>query len=118
MTPLTPGAAFHDSADEAVVGLSPAGKITFWNHAAQRLYGFAAEEAIGRPLTALVPPERFAEERRSLERVLKGERVPDSDTERRRKDGSTIEVSRALAPVTGPDGLVSGAADIARDIST
>ena len=113
-----PGAIFNAAADEAVVGLSPEGKITFWNPAAQRLYGYAAEEAIGRPLTALVPPERFAEERRSLERVLKGERIPDSDTERRRKDGSTIEVSRALAPVTGPDGLVSGAADIARDIST
>jgi PAS domain S-box-containing protein len=99
------------------VGLSPEGKITFWNAGAQKLYGYAADEAIGRPLTALVPPERFAEERRTLERVLKGERVPDSDTERRRKDGSTVEVSRVLSPVTGPDGSVSGAADIARDIT-
>src|SRR5262245_10268917 len=110
-------AAFADSTEEAVVGLSPAGKITFWNAGAQRLCGYAAEEAIGRPLTALVPPERFAEERRTLERVLKGERVPDTDTERRRKDGSMVEVSRMLSPVTGPDGSVAGAADIARDIS-
>jgi PAS domain S-box-containing protein len=103
--------------EDAVVGLSPEGKITFWNPGAQRLYGYAPDEAIGRPLTALVPPERFAEERRTLERVLKGERVPDTDTERRRKDGSTVEVSRVLSPVTGPDGSVAGAADIARDIS-
>ena len=106
-----------DTTEDAVVGLSPEGKITFWNPGAQRLYGYAADEAIGRPLTALVPPERFAEERRTLERVLKGERVPDSDTERRRKDGTMVEVSRVLSPVTGPDGSVSGAADIARDIS-
>ena len=51
------------------------------------------------------------------QRVLKGERVPDSDTERRRKDGTTIEVSRVLSPVTGPDGSVAGVADIARDRS-
>jgi PAS domain S-box-containing protein len=111
-SPLFPGAS-----DDAVVGLSPDGKITFWNDAAQKLYGYAADEAIGRPHTALVPPERFAEERRTLERVLRGERVPDTDTERRRKDGTTVEVSRMLSPVTGPDGAVSGAADIARDIS-
>jgi|GEM_PF-1737839 len=110
-------AAFAESTEEAVVGLSPEGKITFWNAGAQRLYGYLAEEAIGRPLTALVPPERFAEERRTLERVLKGERVPDTDTERRRKDGTMVEVSRMLSPVTGPDGSVAGAADIARDIS-
>ncbi len=110
-------AVFAGTTEDAVVGLSPEGKITFWNAGAQRLYGYAADEAIGRPLTALVPPERFAEERRTLERVLKGERVPDSDTERRRKDGTTVEVSRVLSPVTGPDGSVSGAADIARDIS-
>lgn len=110
-------APFAGTTEDAVVGLSPEGKITFWNEGAQRLYGYAADEAIGRPLTALVPPERFAEERRTLERVLKGERVPDSDTERRRKDGSMVEVSRVLSPVTGPDGSVSGAADIARDIT-
>jgi hypothetical protein len=116
--PERPGsAAFGDTTEDAVVGLSPEGKITFWNAGAQKLYGYAADEAIGRPLTALVPPERFAEERRTLERVLKGERVPDSDTERRRKDGSTVEVSRVLSAVTGPDGSVAGAADIARDIT-
>lgn len=115
-TPAT-APAFSGTTEDAVVGLSPEGKITFWNAGAQRLYGYAAEEALGRPLTALVPPERFAEERRTLERVLKGERVPDSDTERRRKDGTTIEVSRVLSAVTGPDGTVAGAADIARDIS-
>ena len=108
---------FAGTTEDAVVGLSPEGKITYWNPGAQRLYGYAADEAIGRPLTALVPPERFAEERRTLERVLKGERVPDSDTERRRKDGTTIEVSRVLSPVTAADGTVAGAADIARDIS-
>ena len=109
--------AFAGTSEDAVVGLSPDGTITFWNAGAQRLYGYAADEAMGRPLTALVPPERFAEERRTLERVLKGERVPDSDTERRRKDGTTVEVSRVLSPVTGPDGSVAGAADIARDIT-
>ncbi len=87
---------FAATTEDAVVGLSPEGKITFWNIGAQRLYGYAADEAIGRPLTALVPPERFAEERRTLERVLKCERVPDTDTERRRKDGSMVEVSRVL----------------------
>jgi PAS domain S-box-containing protein len=115
--PKPAGFPYSGTLEDAVVGLSPEGKITFWNDGAQKLYGYDALEAIGRPLTALVPPERFAEERRTLERVLKGERVPDADTERRRKDGTTIEVSRVLSPVTGPDGTVAGAADIARDIS-
>jgi len=116
-TPVTNAAPYVGAADDAVVGLSPEGTITYWSPGAQRLYGYSPEEAMGRPLTALVPPERFAEERRTLEKVLKGERVPASDTERRRKDGSTVDVSRALLPVTGSDGAVSGAAEVARDIT-
>src|SRR6185503_9998774 len=98
-TPVANAAPFVGAADDAVVGLSPEGTITYWSPGAQRLYGYSPEEAMGRPLTALVPPERFAEERRTLEKVLKGERVPASDTERRRKDGTTVEVSRVLSPV-------------------
>ncbi|HEY3227049.1 MAG TPA: ATP-binding protein [Planctomycetota bacterium] len=115
--PTAQAAAYVGNVDDAIVGLSPEGTITYWSPGAQRLYGYSPEEAMGRPLTALVPPERFAEERRTLEKVLKGERVPASDTERRRKDGSTVDVSRALLPVTGSDGAVSGAAEVARDIS-
>jgi PAS domain S-box-containing protein len=114
---LSPRDTFARAAEDAIVVLSPEGTINFWNPAAERMYGYSADEALGRPLTFVVPPERVAEERRALDRALRGERVPAADTERRRKDGTAIEVSRTLSPVPGPDGTPAGATEIARDIS-
>jgi len=115
--PISPRDSFARAAEDAIVVLSPEGTINFWNPAAERIYGYSADEALGRPFTFLVPPERVAEERRALDRAMRGERIPATDTARRRKDGSAIEVARTLSPVPGPDGSPAGATEIARDIS-
>jgi PAS domain S-box-containing protein len=91
--------------------------ITSWNPGAERLYGYSPDEAIGQPISILIPPDRSGEERRILDQILGGGHVDHYETERVRKDGSVVSISLSVSPVRDPDGEISGASVIARDIT-
>jgi PAS domain S-box-containing protein len=110
-------AAIVESSPDAVVGADPDGRITVWNAGAERLYGYSASEAIGRPISLLVPAEREGEARELLDRVLAGEQIDHLLTERVRKDGSRVTVSLAVAPLRDSSGRAIGASSIARDLT-
>ena len=88
-----------------------------WNAGAQRLFGYAAEEVIGEPITIIIPADRLDEEPQILSRLQRNERVDDFETVRRRKDGSLIDVSLTISPVKDTRGKIVGASKIARDIT-
>jgi two-component system, chemotaxis family, CheB/CheR fusion protein len=110
-------AAIVESSDDAILSKDLNGIITSWNAGAERLLGYAAAEAIKKPITLIVPQERFPEEQKVMDRIRNGERVDHLDTVRRRKDGSLVNVSVTISPVRQSDGRVIGASTIARDIS-
>ena len=110
-------AAIVESSDDAIVSKDLNGIITSWNAGAERLFGYTAEEAIKKPITIIIPPDRYHEEQQILDRIHSGERVDHLDTVRRRKDGSLVNVSVTVSPVKQSDGRVIGASKIARDIS-
>lgn len=110
-------AALVESTDDAIVGLTLDGNIVSWNPGAERLYGYRVVEAIGRPVSILVPPERTDEVLKNRERLRRGERIPSYDTVRVRKDGSPIDVSVGLSPIRDGAGKLIGSAAIARDIT-
>lgn len=111
-------ASIVDSSDDAIISKDLNGFITTWNGGAERLFGYTAEEAIGRSVTMLIPPEYLAEEPGILNRIRQGERVDHYETVRRRKDGALIHVSLTVSPILDSEGRVVGASKIARDIST
>jgi PAS domain S-box-containing protein len=106
-----------ESSDDAILSKTLDGTITSWNGGAERLFGYRSEEAVGRPVSMLVPPELAGEVPAFLERVRGGESIERYETKRRTKDGSTIDVSLTISPVRDPDGTVTGASAIARDVS-
>jgi PAS domain S-box-containing protein/diguanylate cyclase (GGDEF)-like protein len=110
-------AAIVESSDDAIIGKTLGGIITSWNAGAGKLFGYAAEEAIGQPITLIVPPERLDEETSILERLRRGERVTHFETVRRRKDGSPVDVSISISPIRDQQGRLVGASKIARDIT-
>jgi len=110
-------AAIIDSSIDAIVSKDLDGIITSWNPAAERLFGYSAVEALGQPVTMLIPSDRLAEEDVVLARIRNGERVEPFDTLRRRKDHTLVEVSVTVSPVRTGDGTIVGASKIARDIS-
>lgn len=110
-------AAIVESSDDAIVSKDLNGIITSWNAGAERLFGYPAEEAINKPITLIIPPERYHEEQQILDKIHSGERVDHFDTVRRRKDGTLINVSITVSPIKHVDGRVIGASKIARDIS-
>ena len=110
-------AAIVSSSDDAIVSKDLTGRITSWNGAAERMFGWTAEEVIGRSITIIIPADRQAEEQFVLSRVAQGLVVDHFDTVRQRKDGSRIEVSLTVSPIHAADGTVVGASKIARDIS-
>jgi PAS domain S-box-containing protein len=110
-------AAIVESADDAIYSKDRDLTITSWNAAAQRLYGYSSEEAIGSAVSILIPTHRKGEEFDILQRVLTGERVAHYETERLRKDGTLVEVSVSVSPVHNSQGEIVEAAIIARDIS-
>jgi PAS domain S-box-containing protein len=110
-------AAIVESAQDAIVSKRLDGTITSWNGAAERLFGYARQEAIGRPVTMLIPPDRLDEERTLIERVTSGQRVDPYETVRVRKDGTRVAVSISLAPILDPTGKVVGASKTARDLT-
>ena len=110
-------AAIVESSDDAIIAKTAEGTILTWNRGAERLYGYTAEEAIGRPITMHVPPERRQEILDILERVKDGESVEHYETVRLRKDGVRIDVSLTVSPLRDEGGRIVGASAIARDIS-
>src|SRR3954447_17719874 len=110
-------AAVVSCSSDAILTKSAHGIITSWNAAAARLYGYAAVEAIGRPISLLVPARRRGEERQILRQVFGGENRSHYETERVRKDGREVVVSISVSPVRDEEGRVVEAAVIARDVS-
>jgi PAS domain S-box-containing protein len=110
-------AAIVESSDDAILTKDLNGIITSWNTGAQRLFGYTAEEAIGKSVTMLIPMDRQDEEPRILSRIRSGERVDHYETIRRRKDGSLVEISISVSPLKNSEGTIVGASKIARDIT-
>jgi PAS domain S-box-containing protein len=109
--------AIIDSSDDAILSKDRDAVITSWNPGAERLYLWREDEVVGRPISILIPPDRAGEEKRILERILRGEYVDHYETERVRKDGRIVHVSLSISPVRAEGGEISGAAVIARDIT-
>ena len=110
-------AAIVESSEDAVLTKNLEGIITSWNHGATRLFGYTADEVIGKPVTILIPEERRDEEPTILARIRRGERIDHYETIRQRKDGSTVDISLTVSPVKDPEGRIIGASKIARDVT-
>jgi PAS domain S-box-containing protein len=110
-------ASIVESSDDAIISKDLNGVITTWNKGAERIFGYTAEEAIGKPVTMLIPEALQAEEPVILERIRQGDRIDHYETVRRRKDGTEIDISLTVSPVTNGAGEIVGASKIARDIS-
>ena len=110
-------AAIVEGTDDAIFSRDMAGTILTWNSAAEKMYGYMAEEAIGRPISIVVPPERTHELVDILGKLKNGERIERMETERVRKDGTRVHVSMTISPVKDDRGRMIGASIIARDIT-
>jgi PAS domain S-box-containing protein len=110
-------ASIVESSDDAIVSKNLDGVITSWNSGAERVFGYSAGEAIGQPITLVIPEDRQSEERDILTRIRRGERIDHFETVRQRKHGSLIVVSLTVSPVKDANGKIVGASKIARDIT-
>jgi PAS domain S-box-containing protein len=110
-------AAIVESSDDAIVSKTLQGIILSWNAGAQRLFGYTPEEAIGRPITLIIPPDRQDEELEILARIARGERVDHFETVRVSKQGRPIDISLTVSPVRDRAGRIVAASKIARDIT-
>jgi PAS domain S-box-containing protein len=110
-------ASIVDSSDDAIISKDLNGVISSWNRAAERLFGYTADEVIGKPVSILIPRERKDEEPLILERIRRGERIEHYETVRMRKHGSRIDISVTVSPVRNIVGKIIGASKIARDIT-
>lgn len=105
------------SSDDAIVSKTLDGIITSWNHGAEHIFGFTAMEAIGSHISIIIPPEKMDEEAMIIEKIRNGERINHIETIRRKKDGTSIELSITISPIKTTSGKIIGASKIARDIS-
>jgi PAS domain S-box-containing protein len=110
-------AAIVESSDDAIVSKTLDGQIISWNGGAARLFGYTAEEAIGKAITLIIPPALRAEERQILEKIRRGERIDHFETTRVTKSGRTVPISLTVSPVRNSRGEIIGASKVARDIS-
>jgi PAS domain S-box-containing protein len=110
-------ASIVQSSDDAIVSKNLDGIITSWNKGAERIFGYTSEEAVGQPITIIIPQDRLEEERTILTRIRRGERIEHFETVRQRKHGSMIVVSLTISPVRNEEGKIIGASKIARDIT-
>jgi PAS domain S-box-containing protein len=110
-------AAIVESSDDAIISKDLNRIIKTWNLGAERLFGYTAEEAIGKPITILIPPDRLDEEPEILRRIHRGERIDHFETIRQRKDGRTLDISLTISPIRDATGRIVGASKIARDIT-
>jgi PAS domain S-box-containing protein len=105
------------SSDDAILSMTLDERVMTWNAAAERMYGYRAEEVLGRPISLLVPPEKIEELSTIMERIQRGERVEHHETLRRRRDGSFFEAALTVSPIFDEAGRIIGASKISRDIS-
>jgi PAS domain S-box-containing protein len=110
-------AAIVEASDDAIVSKTLEGVIQSWNAGAERLFGYTSSEAVGQPITLIIPPERHDEERVILERLRRGERVDHFETVRVARDGRRIDISLTVSPLLDEEGQVIGASKVARDIT-
>jgi PAS domain S-box-containing protein len=110
-------AAIVESSDDAIVSKTLDGTIVSWNSGAERIYGYAAHEMIGRPSTTLAPESHEEEMSTIMERIRRGEKVRNFETKRRRKDGNIIDVSVTISPIRGHSGVITGVSMVDRDIT-
>jgi len=110
-------AAIIDTSDDAIVSKSLEGVIRSWNRGAERIFGWTAEEVIGRHITLIIPGERRAEEDDVLARIRRGELVDHFETIRVTKDGRPVNISLTVSPIKDPSGRIIGASKIARDVT-
>jgi PAS domain S-box-containing protein len=106
-----------NSSEDAIICKTPEGVITSWNPAAERIFGYQAEEVIGKPLTVLETPDKTGEMADLLKKVRNGESVVNYETHRNRKDGSVIYIALTLSMIHSPGGQFVGIASIARDLT-
>lgn len=109
--------AIVESSDDVIITKDLEGLITSWNSAAERMFGYTEEEAIGQPITMIIPPDLKEEENRILKRLAAGEQIEHYETRRVTKDGRTILVSLTISPLKDARGRIVGASKIARDIT-
>jgi PAS domain S-box-containing protein len=110
-------AAIVDSSDDAIVSKTLEGRILTWNAGATRIFGYEADEVIGKPITIIIPPELHTEEERILEQLRQGKRLDHFDTVRVTKDGRRLAISLTVSPIRDVHGRVIGASKVARDVS-
>jgi PAS domain S-box-containing protein len=110
-------ASIVESSDDAIVSKSLDGIIQSWNAAAERLFGYTADQAVGRHISLIIPPELIAEEDQILASLRAGQRIEHFETERQRSDGQRVFVSLTISPIKDADGAVTGASKIVRDIT-
>src|SRR5262249_19899423 len=109
--------AVAETSQDAIVTKDLNGTITSWNKGAERVFGYEADEVIGKPITILIPPERQDEEPAILERMRRGQRIEHYETVRQRKDGALIDISLSVSPLADARGVIVGASKIARDVT-
>ncbi len=110
-------AAIVESSEDAIVSKTLDGVIRSWNAGAQRLFGYTPEEAVGRPITLIIPPEREDEERTILARLARGERIEHFETVRVSRDGRRVDISLTVSPLRDGEGRIIGASKVARDVT-
>lgn len=110
-------AAIVSSSEDAIIGKDLHGVITSWNRGAEKIFGYLAQEVIGKSINFLLPPERIDEETNILHKILQGEKVSHFESERICKGGGRIDVSVTVSPIVNSSGKVIGASKIARDIT-
>lgn len=106
-----------ESSDDAIISKDLKGIISSWNNGAERIFGYKAEEVIGKAVNILIPKDRQNEEPAILQRIIQGERIDHYDTLRQRKDGSLVDISLTISPIRNADGDIIGASKIAHDIT-
>ncbi len=109
--------AIVGSSSDAIIGMTLAGTITSWNNGAEQIYGYSVAEVLGRHISVLAPPDRTEEVTQILARLTRVDRIDPFETVRVRKDGSLVDVSLSVFPITDSQGALTGAASIARDIT-
>lgn len=110
-------AAIIESSNDAIVSKTLDGIVTSWNKAAERIFGYSALEAVGQPITLIIPEDRLDEETHILEQIRAGHKVDHFETLRRRKDGTLIDISVTVSPIVDENGKIVGASKIARDVT-
>ena len=110
-------AAIAESSDDAIIGKNLDGIVTSWNKAAESMFGFTAQDIVGHPIMAIIPPDRIDEEASILERVRRAEKIVHFETKRVCKDGRTIAVSLSVSPIRDAHGKIIGASKIAHDLT-